>query len=71
LIPATAGFSGAEIEQVVIGGLFRAFEAQRELETGDLLEAAKETHPLSQSPAREIAQLTAWASRNAKHASCT
>ena len=71
LLPATAGFSGAEIEQVVIGGLFRAFEGQRELETGDMLQAAQETHPLSRSRAREIAQLTAWASRNAKHASCT
>lgn len=69
LVTAAEGFSGAEIEQVVIGGLFRAFEAKRELETADLLAACKEIHPLSRSRAREIAMLTAWASRNAKPAS--
>lgn len=69
LVRATEGFSGAEIEQVVIGGLFRAFELNRELEIGDLLAAARETHPLSRSRAREISALVAWASRNAKSAS--
>jgi serine/threonine protein kinase/SpoVK/Ycf46/Vps4 family AAA+-type ATPase len=69
LAEATHGFSGAEIEQAVIGGLFHAFEAERELETADMLAAAKETHPLSRSRAREIALLTAWASQNAKQAS--
>ena len=68
LVKATDGFSGAEIEQVVIGGLYRAFEMNRELETGDLLAAAKETYPLSRSRSREISSLIAWASRNAKSA---
>jgi ATP-dependent 26S proteasome regulatory subunit len=69
LAEATHGFSGAEIEQAVIGGLFRAFEAGRELEIADMVAAAKETYPLSRSRAREIALLTAWASQNAKQAS--
>jgi serine/threonine protein kinase/ATP-dependent 26S proteasome regulatory subunit len=69
LVDATPGFSGAEIEQTVVGGLFRAFEASRELDTSDLVAAAKETYPLSRSRAQEIAMLTAWASRNAKPAS--
>jgi SpoVK/Ycf46/Vps4 family AAA+-type ATPase len=69
LAEATHGFAGAEIEQAVIGGLFRAFEATRELQTSDILAAVKETHPLSRSRAREIALLTAWASKNAKQAS--
>jgi len=68
LAEATHGYSGAEIEQVVISGLHRAFEAGRELETTDMLAAARETHPLSRSRAREIALLTAWASQNAKQA---
>jgi SpoVK/Ycf46/Vps4 family AAA+-type ATPase len=68
LAAATHGYSGAEIEQVVIGGLYRAFEAGRELETADMLAAAQETHPLSRSRAGEIALLTAWASQNAKQA---
>ncbi len=69
LAESTHGYSGAEIEQAVVGGLFRAFEAQRELETADLLDAVKETYPLSRSRAREIALLTAWASQNARQAS--
>ena len=69
LVNATHGFSGAEIEQVVTSGLFRAFEAERDLETTDMLDAAKDIHPLSRSRAREIAWLTAWAGQNAKQAS--
>ena len=69
LAEATLGFSGAEIEQVLIAGLFRAFEAGRELATGDMLAAVQETYPLSRSRAPEIATLTAWARRNAKPAS--
>jgi SpoVK/Ycf46/Vps4 family AAA+-type ATPase len=68
LAEATHGYSGAEIEQIVIAGLHRAFEASRELETTDILAAALETQPLSRSRAREIALLTAWASQNAKQA---
>lgn len=47
----------------------RKRDAGRELETADMAAAAKETYPLSRSRAREIALLTAWASRNAKAAS--
>ena len=46
-----------------------AFEAERDLETTDMLDAAKDIHPLSRSRAREIAWLTAWAGQNAKQAS--
>ena len=44
---------GAEIEQVVIGGLYRAFEAGRELETTDMLAAAHElVRCCARAPAR-------------------
>ena len=66
---ATDGFSGAEIGQAIITGLFAAFEAERELETADMVKAAEQTYPLSRSRAREIAQLTVWAEQNAKRAS--
>ncbi len=69
LAKATPGFSGAEIEQVVVAGLFRAFDADRELTTNDLLAAVRESPPLSKSRAPEIAALTDWAKRNAKMAS--
>ncbi|MBI4514228.1 MAG: protein kinase [Deltaproteobacteria bacterium] len=68
LVRTTEGFSGAEIEQTVVGGLFRAFDDGREIETRDMVAAAVETYPLSRSRAREIAALTAWAHGNAKPA---
>jgi len=69
VVKLTDGFSGAEIEQAVISGLYRAFDAERELDGMDILAAVKETTPLSRARAREIAALTAWASTNAKPAS--
>jgi serine/threonine protein kinase len=69
LVKATEAFSGAEIEQAVISGLFRAFDAGRELETADILAATAEIYPLSRARAREISALTDWTSRNAKLAS--
>lgn len=62
------GFSGAEIEQAIVTGLFEAFEKQRDVETPDVIAALESTHPLSKSRAREIQAITTWASRNAKAA---
>jgi len=61
LANATAGFSGAEIEAVVVGALYRAFAASADLTTGDLLAEAASVVPLSVSRAEEIAALRAWA----------
>lgn len=69
IVAATQEFSGAELEQAVVGGLFRAFGGDRELTTADLLAAACETYPLARSRAKEIRQLTAWARQYAKPAS--
>jgi len=69
VVEATEGFSGAELEQLVVAGLFTAFDARRELESADLATAAPGIYPLSRSRAREIGTLTAWASRHARMAS--
>lgn len=61
LARATAGFSGAEIEQAVIAGLYDAFAASAELETAHILEAASRTQPLSVVMGEKIASLRAWA----------
>jgi SpoVK/Ycf46/Vps4 family AAA+-type ATPase len=68
LADATEAFSGAELEQAVISGLFRAFEASRELETADLQVAIKQTYPLARARAREIAALQQWAETGARPA---
>ncbi|MFB3788415.1 MAG: protein kinase [bacterium] len=68
LVEASGQFSGAEIEQAVIAGLFHAFDHDRELESEDIHQALKETVPLAQSRREDIRLLTAWASQNAKYA---
>jgi len=61
LVAACAGFSGAEIEQVVVGALYEARAASVPLATSHLLDEAKRTKPLSVVMAEKIAWLRAWA----------
>jgi SpoVK/Ycf46/Vps4 family AAA+-type ATPase len=61
LAKATEGFSGAEIEQVVISALYTAFNEGVELTTEALLGEARGTRPLSVTMAEKIADLRAWA----------
>jgi len=63
------GFSGAEIEQVVISGLYDAFESGREMETQDLLRNIADTVPLSQTMKAQITALRDWACTHARPAS--
>jgi ATP-dependent 26S proteasome regulatory subunit len=69
LCGATEGFSGAEIEQVVISACFDAFNERRALTTDDLLHAITNTVPLSVTQAEQIAKLRAWADVRAVAAS--
>jgi MoxR-like ATPase len=55
------GFSGAEIEQAVIGGALRALQAGRALDTPLLAEEIAATVPLSRSRAEDVQRLRAWA----------
>lgn len=57
----TDGFSGAEIEAVVVGALYRAFAANTELTQAALEEEVAATIPLSRSRAEDIAALREWA----------
>jgi len=43
----TEGFSGAEIEQIIISALYDAFEAEREVADVDLISNVRQTIPLS------------------------
>ena len=54
-------FSGAEIEQAVIDALFEAFAHDREVETGDVLRALRETVPLARTMDERIKALKEWA----------
>lgn len=69
LAAASAGFSGAEIEQAVISGLYDAFGSGQELATEHVLEAVKSSVPLSITMAEQIAGLRMWADKRARKAS--
>ena len=63
------GFSGAEIEQVIIDGLYDAFEDERDLSDEDLLRDLANTIPLSQTMESRISALRQWARHHARPAS--
>jgi SpoVK/Ycf46/Vps4 family AAA+-type ATPase len=58
---STGGFSGAEIEAVVVGALYRAFAANADLTQEALQQEVTATVPLSRSRAEDIARLRDWA----------
>jgi hypothetical protein len=65
----TDGFSGAELEQCVVGALLYAFSEQRELELRDLLRAVGETVSLSKTARESIDALRKWARGRTRPAS--
>lgn len=69
LAKATEGFSGAEIEQVVIGALFTAFDQGRDLTMDDLLHEIESVVPLSVMMREEIDELRTWAQMRTRPAS--
>ena len=61
LADATTGFSGSEIEVVVVSSLYTAFSTSDELTMALLLSEAEGTVPLSVSRAEHVEELRAWA----------
>jgi AAA+ superfamily predicted ATPase len=68
LAESTDGFSGAELEQVVVSSLYTAFSAGSDITTDILLNEAKQTVPLSKTMAEKVAALRAWARERAVNA---
>ena len=64
-------YSGAELEQVVVGGLHRAFAATREVETADLRRVAQDLVPLFKTYEEQIKALREWARGRARVAGRT
>lgn len=69
LAQQSEGFSGAEIEQVIISALYDAFEQNHELTDNDLLGNIRRTVPLSQTMQEQVTELRAWARTHARSAS--
>ena len=69
LVQVTEGFSGAEIEQVVISGLYEAFAGGMDLQDHFLLQAVRQTVPLSVTMREEVDYIRHWAKTRAVQAS--
>jgi SpoVK/Ycf46/Vps4 family AAA+-type ATPase len=65
LAETTDGFSGAELEQVIVSSLYTAFSSSSDITTEILLSEAKQTVPLSKTMAEKVASLRSWAKERA------
>ena len=71
LATLTEGFSGAEIEQVVISALYDAFDKSVDLNMAFLEQAIKDTYPLSLLMKEEIDARKRWSKGRTRPASST
>ncbi|MFA5555219.1 MAG: AAA family ATPase [Phycisphaerae bacterium] len=62
------GYSGAEIEEVIVNGMFNVFFEKTELTTARLVESITQTVPLSKTMSENIDQLRKWAEGRARQA---
>jgi SpoVK/Ycf46/Vps4 family AAA+-type ATPase len=69
LAASAEGFSGAEIEQVVVAALYDAFAEGKQLEQLHLARAVAETFPLATTMREEIQKLREWAKTRTRPAS--
>lgn len=60
------GFSGAEIEEAIISGLYDAFSQGADLDTATLRAGIAETVPLSRTMSEELGRLRTWAQGRAR-----
>ncbi len=58
---ASSGFSGSEVEEVVVSGLYGAFSEGSAVTTEALLAEISQTRPLSVTMAEKVESLRAWA----------
>ena len=65
LAAASEGFSGAEIEQAIVSGLYTAFSQKQQLTTDILVAEIRGTQPLSVTRAEDIQAIRDWAKTRA------
>lgn len=69
LVQATVGYAGSELEEVVVGALYEAFDGDQPLATEHLLHACKDVIPLSQTMRERLAEMREWSKSRARRAS--
>ena len=62
-------YSGAELEQVVVGAMFKSYAAGREVDTEDLIDSVREIVPLAVTMDDQLKDLRDWARSRARRAS--
>ena len=65
----TEGFTGSEIEAVVDDAMYSAFDRNKDIDDIILVQAAKDTTPLSKTAAEQIQAIRDWAKTRARYAS--
>ncbi len=65
LAAASDGFSGAEIEQAIVSGLYEAHAEKTQLSTAHVVRELQRSKPISVVMAEKIATLRAWAKERA------
>jgi SpoVK/Ycf46/Vps4 family AAA+-type ATPase len=68
LVKLSEGFTGAEIEQVVVDALYDAYDAGRDLDTAGVIAAVQRTVPLSVTMSEQVGALRQWARNRARPA---
>lgn len=63
LAQITIDFSGAEIEQAIIEGMYRAFHQNRDVTTEDIASAIRDTFPLASTAREQISFMQTWAAQ--------
>ncbi len=65
------GFSGAEIEEVVVASLFDAFSQKKDLDNDSILGTLRVSVPLSKTMSEDLNRLREWSNGRARPASST
>jgi len=69
IIKASEGFTGAEIEQVIISSIYSGFAKGTKVTNSILLSEIKNTYPLSKTMKEDIDEIRGWAKYRARPAS--
>ena len=69
LAAITSGFSGSEIEEIIVSALYDAFDSGKQLEQGHIEAVVATMIPLSQTMEEQIRGIREWAKLRARRAS--
>lgn len=70
LLDASRDYTGSEIEKAVKEAIVASFrDGKRQIKTGDILQALKDTKPISKVMAEKITEIRKWARGRARYAS--